>query len=169
MSNKKGGGKNGHKQKLLVNVIMIVIGVVILVAALLTTVANNAVRKTYNRLIIEELKATSEHLASETGRLEDGADFTYVDDRIIKGEGDVTDEISDMIDKLHAQTGIDYTIFYGDTRILTTIYKAGTNERLIGTKASDAVIKTTLNGKQDFSSTTLKIEGMPYYGYYMER
>ncbi|MBR4831502.1 MAG: cache domain-containing protein [Butyrivibrio sp.] len=167
MNAKKSDATTGHKQKLLINVIVIVIGVVILVATLLTVIANNTVRKTYNTLIVEELKSTCEHLASETGRLEDGADWTYVDDRIIKGQGDVTDEIGDMIDKLHAQTGIDYTIFYGDTRVLTTIYKSGTKERLIGTKASEAVIKTTLNGKQDYYSTTLKIEGMPYYGYYV--
>ncbi len=164
---KKNKAGNKHGQKLLINVILIVIVVVILIAAILTIVSSNTVKKTYNKLIVEELKATCEHLSSETCGLEDGADWTYVDGRVIKGEGDVTDELSGIIDKLHAQTGVDYTIFYGDTRILTTIMKSGTNERLIGTKASDAVIKTTLNGKNDYYSTSLKIEGMPYYGYYI--
>ncbi len=157
---------NKHGQKLLINVILIVIAVVILIATILTIVSSNTIKKTYNKLIVEELKATCEHLNSETSGLEYGADWSYVDGRVIKGEGDVTEEIGAMIDELHAQTGIDYTIFYGDTRILTTIMKKGTNERLVGTKASDAVIKATLNGKSDYHSTSLKIEGMPYYGYY---
>ena len=158
--------KVAHKQKLLINVIIIAIVTIALVAVLLSTMASVNIKKVYHNLILEELKATTEHLADEASALNDNSDWELIDGDLCKDGSSVSEELGGIIDKLHGETGIDYTIFFGDTRILTTIYKQGTNERLIGTKASDAVISAVINGKNDFSSDSLVIEGMPYYGYY---
>ncbi|MBO4456326.1 MAG: cache domain-containing protein [Butyrivibrio sp.] len=158
---------NKHKQKLLINVIIIAGVVVLAVATILTIMAASNIKKVYHNLVLEELKATTEHLANEASALNDNSDWSLVDGDLQKGGESITDELGGIIDSIHAQSGVDYTIFYGDTRILTTIFKEGTNERLVGTKASDAVISAVLNGKGEFSSSTLVIEGMPYYGYYI--
>lgn len=160
-------GKGGHKQKLLINVIIIAIVTISVVAVLLTIMASANIKKVYHNLILEELKATTEHLASEASALNDNGDWELIDGDLVKGGDSITEELGGILDEIHAETGVDYTIFFGDTRILTTILKKGTNERLIGTKASDAVIQNVLNGKKDFSSDSLVIEGMPYYGYYV--
>ena len=158
--------KVAHKQKLLINVIIVAIVAISLVAVLLSTMASVNVKNVYHNLILEELKATTEHLADEASALNDNSDWELIDGDLCKGGSSVSEELGGIIDNIHSETGIDYTIFFGDTRILTTIYKQGTNERLIGTKASDAVISAVINGKNDFSSDSLVIEGMPYYGYY---
>ncbi|MBO4913294.1 MAG: cache domain-containing protein [Butyrivibrio sp.] len=155
-----------HKQKLLINVIIIAIVTIALVAVLLSTMASVNVKNVYHNLILEELKATTEHLADEASALNDNSDWELIDGDLCKGGSSVSEELGSIIDNIHSETGIDYTIFFGDTRILTTIYKQGTNERLIGTKASDAVISAVINGKGEYSSDSLVIEGMPYYGYY---
>ena len=155
--------KNG---KLLVKFMAIALGAIAVVSALITVVGVNIIRSTYNDLIIEELKATCEQLESAVSSLNDEGDWYLEGDILMKGDGIIMDEVEAMIDGLKKETGIDYTIFYGDTRYLTTIYKSGTTEKLVGTKASDAVIAATLKGGQEYHSTTLKIEGMPYYGYY---
>ena len=155
-----------HKQRLLINVIIIAVSVITVVAVILTTMAAVNVKSVYHDLILEELKATTEHLADEAAALNDNSDWGLVDGDLLKGEESISGELGEIIDNLHAKTGVDYTIFFGDTRILTTIYKKGTQDRLVGTKASDAVIKAVLSGKGDFSSDSLVIEGMPYYGYY---
>ena len=158
--------KVAHKQKLLINVIIVAIVTISLVAVLLSTMASVNVKNVYHNLILEELKATTEHLADEASALNDNSDWELIDGDLCKGGSSVSEELGGIIDNIHSETGIDYTIFFGDTRILTTIYKQGTNERLIGTKASDAVISAVLNGKGEYSSDSLVIEGMPYYGYY---
>ena len=158
--------KFAHKQKLLINVIIVAIVTISLVAVLLSTMASVNVKNVYHNLILEELKATTEHLADEASALNDNSDWELIDGDLCKGGSSVSEELGGIIDNIHSETGIDYTIFFGDTRILTTIYKQGTNERLIGTKASDAVISAVLNGKGEYSSDSLVIEGMPYYGYY---
>ena len=158
--------KVAHKQKLLINVIIVAIVAISLVAVLLSTMASVNVKNVYHNLILEELKATTEHLADEASALNDNSDWELIDGDLCKGGSSVSEELGSIIDNIHSETGIDYTIFFGDTRILTTIYKQGTNERLIGTKASDAVISAVINGKGEYSSDSLVIEGMPYYGYY---
>lgn len=160
-------GKVQHKQKLLVNVIIVTVITISTVAVLLTIMAYANIKRVYHNLILEELKATTEHLADEAGALNDNSDWSLSEDGdLLKGGESISEELGGILDTIHAETGIDYTIFFGDTRVLTTIYKKGSNDRLIGTKASDAVIQAVINGKTEYSSDSLVIEGMPYYGYY---
>lgn len=158
--------QKAKKGKLLVNFMAIAIGAIIVVSALITIVGSNLIKSTYDNLIIEELKATCEQLDTAISSLNDEGDWYLEGDILMKGDGIIMEEIENMIDGLKKETGIDYTIFYGDTRYITTIHKAGTTQKLVGTKASDAVIAATLKGGQEYHSTTLKIEGMPYFGYY---
>ena len=56
---------------------------------------------------------------------------------------------------------IDITVFVGDTRAVSSI------DGVIGTKASDEVIKQTLQNKQVYFSDNANVNGQPYYGYYI--
>lgn len=66
-------------------------------------------------------------------------------------------------DNLHAfkEMDIDITVFEGDTRVSSSI------EGVVGTKASQEVIDTTLNGGKPFFSSNVSVDGKPYYGYYV--
>ncbi|MDE5746610.1 MAG: methyl-accepting chemotaxis protein, partial [Acetatifactor sp.] len=66
-------------------------------------------------------------------------------------------------DDLYAfkEMDIDITIFEGDTRAYSSI------EGVVGTKASQEVIDTTLNGGKTFFSSNVSVNGKPYYGYYI--
>lgn len=123
--------------------------------------------KTYDKLIMEELKATDEHLDSAISALNGDGDLSMEEETLLKGGEPIAEEIEGIIDSLQKETGIDYTIFWDDTRILTTIQKADGTGKLTGTKASDAVIEHTLKGGNDYSATNLNIEGMKYMGYYI--
>ncbi len=67
-----------------------------------------------------------------------------------------------IIQELNECTGYDYTIFYQDVRILTTI---GDGEKLIGTKSDSHVAETVLKQAQTLNES-LRIEGKPYYTHY---
>ncbi len=60
---------------------------------------------------------------------------------------------------------IDLTVFYGDTRIATSLLNAD-GTRMVGTKASDIVIDTVLNKGEDYFTKDITIGGKHYYGYY---
>ena len=85
---------------------------------------------------------------------------------VMKGNLQVTDNYT-IVDTLKENTQFDVTIFYGDTRVTTSLKDINTGERLVGTKASDKVIETVLNGGNEYSDTAVVINGTPYYGYYV--
>ncbi|SEK22991.1 MULTISPECIES: methyl-accepting chemotaxis protein [unclassified Butyrivibrio] len=155
-----------RKKKLIYKLIYIAVGSFIGIGLILNLISGFEINKAYKKLAEEELKATTKHLASEMNSVWDG-DWAYDNEVLTKGGTEVFDEYQDLMDELHGMTGIDYTIFYGDTRVITTILKSGTNERLVGTKASDAVISTTLKGGSDYYADNLTIEGKKYMGYYV--
>lgn len=85
--------------------------------------------------------------------------------RLYKGEQDITGDYS-LIDRVKADTGLDVTVFYQDTRILTTITNSE-GERIIGTGAPDAVKKEVLvDGKPHFYNSA-RINTTDYFAYYL--
>lgn len=83
-----------------------------------------------------------------------------------KGELPVSDNYT-IVDDLKETTQYDVTIFYEDTRVTTSLTDHKTNERLVGTKASDKVIQTVLKEGKEYSDTSIVINDTPYYGYYV--
>ena len=61
---------------------------------------------------------------------------------------------------------IEFTIFLGDTRALTSI-KDGSGKRLEGTKASDTVISECLKGGHHYQADGVEINGKPYFVDYL--
>ena len=85
--------------------------------------------------------------------------------RLYKGEHDLTGGY-DLIDRIKDDTGMEITLFYQDTRILTTIWdKEG--RRIIGSAAPSEVIEEVFeNGNAKFYKKTL-IYGSSYFSYYI--
>ncbi len=159
--------QKARKQKILIKIILIAIVSVILISTILTIIGAVQIRNAYMSMTEEELKAACEHLRSQLNSTWDGDWNLEEDGTLTKGGAPVGEEYQQLMDALHQETSIDYTLFYGKTRNLTTLFKAGTQERLVGTDASDAVVQQVLNGGQDFYATNLNIEGMKYDAYYV--
>mgnify|MGYP002623200161 CR=1 FL=1 len=80
---------------------------------------------------------------------------------VFKGDMNLSTDY-EMEDDIKAQSGTDVTIFWGDTRIGTSILDSS-GARLIGTQASDTVIKTVLQGGNNYTSTGVVINGTSYF------
>lgn len=123
-------------------------------------------RKSMQQQVYEELK----NVASLVDTLLDTAypgDYALMGDKALslyKGGVNITSDYS-LIDGIHERTGMDVTLFYQDTRILTTI-KNWEGERIIGTQAPDQVLLDVLTeGKSCFYDNVI-IRGTTYFGYY---
>lgn len=84
--------------------------------------------------------------------------------RLYKGAHDLTEDYF-ILDEMKQNTGFDITLFYQDTRILTTIYDEN-SKRIVGTGASPIVIRSVLeqNTSQFFPST--RLGNVNYFCYY---
>ncbi len=85
----------------------------------------------------------------------------------MKGNTLVHDALQAQIDNLHESTGVHFTLFYGDTRYVTSMVDSETGLRMEGTKASAEVVNTVITGKQEFLAENLEIGGENWYAYYL--
>lgn len=89
-------------------------------------------------------------------------------DEILVVKGDTilnTQSTYAVVDKLKEQTDIDYTIFYGGMRILTTLYD-NSGQRLIGTEANPAIVRDVIDHQTPSFYSNVDIFGQPYLCYY---
>lgn len=84
---------------------------------------------------------------------------------LFKGEFDVTGH-EEIADNVKDSTDMDITVFYGDTRYMTSV-KNASGSRVVGTKAGDVVINKVLKGGEEYFSTDVDVEGQKYFGYYL--
>lgn len=88
----------------------------------------------------------------------DGTVYLY------KGEHPLNSDFA-ILDRIKDETGVDVTLFYQDTRIITTI-RTNEGERAIGTKANATVVGDVLQGGQPHFYTSTMVEGVRYFSYY---
>lgn len=83
---------------------------------------------------------------------------------LYKGDTNITRD-HHLVDQIKSSTGMDVTLFYQDTRILTTITN-WSNQRIIGTGAPDIVIDEVLSQNIAKFYDNVIINGQTYFAYY---
>ncbi|MDD6491153.1 MAG: diguanylate cyclase [Firmicutes bacterium] len=83
---------------------------------------------------------------------------------MLKGESLLNGDFS-IIDNIKEKTGSDISVFYQDTRVLTTI-RDNQGERVIGTKASAVVTADVLKKGEKAFYSSVDIEGKKFFAYY---
>lgn len=85
--------------------------------------------------------------------------------QLFKGDHNLTNDYS-LIDRIKEETGLDITLFYQNTRILTTL--TGENgKRIVGSGAPEVVVRDVLNtGEPKFYKKTI-IYSSSFFSYYV--
>lgn len=110
------------------------------------------------------LKSTGYTLLETFNSMDEGA-YSLSGTLLYKGDINLNDRIS-VVDFIKEQTEIDCTLFYGDTRYLTTILKEN-GTRMIMTQCSDTVKDIVLTQGNTYFAKNIDIGGQDYYGYYI--
>ena len=146
-----------------------VVGISCIAAAIgciiLSIIGMKEVKDTYLDMTEEELHTAVTIANSEFTNMWDG-DWDYKDSVLTKGGEPVYDEYLSTMEELKADTNLEYTIFYNDTRAVTTLKKQGTDEYFINTQASAEVVDTVIKGNKVLYKPDMTIEGHQYYVYY---
>lgn len=117
----------------------------------------------YSQSIQNELTATTNVILDCLNTTVRG-DYAYESGMLLKGEMNITD--STMLYHIKEKSEIDTTVFWQDTRILSTV----SNEygvSAVGTKASRDVVEAVLERGECYYSTNLNVNGTSYVGYYV--
>lgn len=127
-------------------------------------IGNMQVSKVVTGTIENGLRSTAVSVRDTLGYLDEGT-YRVENDTLYKGEFDVSGAVT-IGDNVKKASDIDITVFYGDTRYLTSVIDAQGN-RVVGTKAGEAVVqKVLVEGKEHFA-TNVDVAGQPYFGYYL--
>lgn len=119
--------------------------------------------RSYTISIQDELESTTNVLIDCLDLTVPG-DYHYENDILYKGDLNIT--TSAMMNRVRERSGIDTTIFWHDTRVLTTVVNES-GESATGTKASPEVVKEVFLEGRDYYSNDVDVNGMKYIGYYM--
>lgn len=84
---------------------------------------------------------------------------------LVKGDLNIS-QTPDLVDEIKEGTDIDVTIFYGDTRYMSSIIDAN-GQRIIGTQAGPRAIETVLGKGEEFFATDAVVNDADYFGYYV--
>ena len=147
------------KSSLVTRMILAVLAVIAAACIIITVIGVTSARSMINDMTEEELHVATTQLASQVTNEYDGA-WAFENGALYKGGENVQAELTQEMDALKAETGIEYSLIYGKTRAASTI------KDQIGKDVSDAVAETVLGGKAYFNPDVV-IGGEPYYGYYL--
>jgi methyl-accepting chemotaxis protein len=139
---------------------------VILLGTLLYLIASNQIKEGIYQEAYTGAHATTLAVRDifETGNsgeyhLDDKGEFW-------KGDAINISQATDIVDQIKKTTNKEVTIFYNDTRYLTTIVNEE-GKRQINTKASEQVIDTVLKKGENFYADNIDILGTKYIVYYI--
>ncbi|MCR5641283.1 MAG: methyl-accepting chemotaxis protein [Lachnospiraceae bacterium] len=156
--------KRERKGHLVGKVIALAVACAVAVGMLIGIVGIVEVRTTYLNMTEEELRAACMQADSEFTKMWDG-DWAYDGGVLTKGGQEVYEEYAETLEELKSQTDLEYTIFYNDTRAVTTL-KDSSGQLMIGTTASQAVVSEVIGSGKNVYRQNLDIGGIDYYGYY---
>jgi methyl-accepting chemotaxis protein len=155
-------------RKLVREVLLFASTLAIIMAFALSAIGVYNIRKAYYESFAEELHTSAQFIQSQLDNQWSGDWKTLSNGTLTKGSFALHDDFQYQLDLIKEQTGISFTVFYGDTRAITSL-KDSKGERMEGTKASDTVVKKVLTNGEEYLATNFTIDGSDskWYAYYL--
>lgn len=157
--------KNKKSMGIMTQLVMLCVLPMIIMVACITVYSINTMRSMVHDTTMEGLQNLCQSVFAAYDALDTGA-YRMEGDSLYKGDYNIS-ENGDIIDSFVEGSNADVTIFYGDTRRATSLRDKDTGERILGTKASDAVIQTVINEGKTYETDNVTINGETYYAFYM--
>lgn len=139
---------------------------VILLSVILTILAATNIEKGMQEEALHGLRGAAVSLQHIYDEVDSGDWSIDGSGTVTKGDLEITGHY-EVVDRLKEDTEYEFTIFYGDTRITTSLKDHKTGDRLVGTKAGEKVIQTVLKEGKEYSDTQVVINEESYYAYYV--
>ena len=147
-------------------IILITSALACLMAGLIGYIGYTHIQKAYLSSFEEGLHAAAVLMEDEISHEWSGDWSLSESGELLKGDTPIHNLYQNQLDKLNAQTGIHFTVFYGDTRYITSLTDAS-GKRMEGTKASEVVVDEVLNHGREYLASNFKIGDQDYYAYYL--
>lgn len=149
------------KQKIL----LIAVLPLLILGALIIVISSKRVEAALTKNIGNGLHATATAVRATFRKLNNEQYRLNENGELVKGDFNISQTV-DLADDIKETANIDVTIFFGDTRYMTSVVGED-GQRILGTKAGPRAVETTLEKGEEFFATDATVAGQDYYGYYI--
>ncbi|MCM1227656.1 MAG: diguanylate cyclase [Clostridium sp.] len=154
------------KESITTKILIMVSSALVIISLIITAVGSAMIYSATEDGIRSDVKYAA-HALDNAYELDYSGEYSM--DRNILFKGDVILTESDFMEKtklVSCEDDVDFTVFWGDTRIFTSV-KNEDGSFAVGTTASKEIVKTVLGkGKEDYYGKA-DVNGSKYAGYYI--
>lgn len=159
----KGKTMKKRQSKLFFSFATIMTVPIVVLGVILVLVGQQSVAEGMAMEIQKSLAGTTRTLV-DTHSLAYPGEIRMEDGHLYMGETDMTDNYT-LVDRIKENTGSDVSLFWRDTRILTTVTDES-GKRIVGSKLEDPQIINAVFAGNEYYSDHVDIRGEEYFGYY---
>ena len=163
MAGKRRKEKKNGSSRLRIKIMLVALLPMILMAVIVGISATRNMKEGMRQEMMYALQ-TETHSLEQLYNAVNSDTYSVSGDKLMKGSFNVTDE-TDFLDSFVEGTDMQVTVFYGGTRMATTL-KDQSGNRLTGTKADEAVTKAVTQDGKIVEEYNIAIDGEKYYACY---
>ena len=143
--------------KMRAKILLIAIVPLLLLGTITAMVSNQRTTKVVTESIENGLRGTAVSVRDNFDHMNQEPYYVAENGELYKGDVNIT-QSTEIADHLKKSANMDITIFYGDTRYMTSV-KDEKGERVIGTQAGSRAIDQVLEKGEEFFATDADVAG----------
>ena len=147
--------------KMKAKLLLIVLLPLIVMRIVTVIVSNSRISNVVTDNIENGLRAAAVSVRDTIQNADDGAFSVDASGALYKGTYNITEHV-EIADNIQEATDMDITVFYGDTRYMTSICKEDGSRQ-----ASEVVTEEVLKKGNDYFARNVDVQGQAYFGYYV--
>lgn len=129
-------------------------------------VATRDMTKAMQEEMMESIRISAKGVGAIYDAMNDDPYSVNENGELMKGNYNISQNTG-LVDDFVEGSDMDATLFYGDTRMATTLVDKDTGEKMVGTQASAEVASKVIDGGQTVENFSIEINGQNYYACYI--
>ncbi len=150
---------------IMMKILFMALGPLLMLAVISTVFSARTIRVGMEEEAIKRLEDITSGVNQALNALGEG-DYRLEGETLYKGEENISERTT-FFEAFANNTEIDITLFYGDTRRVTTLVDRNTGQPMVGTQAADRVVDMVLKQGLGFVDMDLELNGEPYFCCYI--
>lgn len=151
--------------KLKQKILLIALIPLLILGVAITVVSNKKINDAMKVTISDGLRGTATAVRSTFRKMNSEPYTLNENNELVKGDFNISQQV-DLADDIKEVSDIDVSIYFGDTRYMTSA-KDASGQRVLGTLSDTEVKDNVLGQGKEYFTDNVLVSGQQYFGYYI--
>lgn len=151
--------------KLKQKILLIALIPLLILGVAITVVSNKKINDAMKVTISDGLRGTATAVRSTFRKMNSEPYTLNENNELVKGDFNISQQV-DLADDIKEVSDIDVSIYFGDTRYMTSA-KDASGQRVLGTLSDTTVKDNVLGQGKEYFTDNVQVSGLQYFGYYI--